>query len=433
MVFLFYAILFPEIYIMKCTFKRVNKLVVPFAVVAVLISACQQKTDSFTNGVWRGVLQTDSTVDIPFNFEVYDSAGTKQVAFINGEERLNINEVSIIGDSVIIKTPLYDTEIRAEFKGKQLSGVWIKHLPGTTQQMSFIAEHGKAWRHSASPEATTSLLAGRWSVQIVRGASADTTFSVGEFLQKGNSIAGTFLTNYGDYRFLSGEMDRDDLFLSSYNGSAATLFTGHFLDNNTIVNGKIYSGPTYVADWTARRDSAAMLPDAYSLTKLKEGYSRLSFKFPDTEGNEVSIDDDRFKNKVVIIQLLGSWCPNCMDETAFLSPFYEDYKNKDVEIIGLAYERYAEPEKAKKAVSNLIKRFHVSYPVLLTGYTNKPGEVLESLPELANFSAFPTTIIIDKKGEVRSIHTGFDGPATGQAYTDYIVEFEKKINTLLNE
>lgn len=419
---------------MKHTFQRMNKWFVLIVIVALIfITACQQKTSSFTNGTWRGVLQTDSAVDIPFNFEVYDSAGTKQVAFINGEERLNISEVNVIGDSVIIRTPLYDTEIRAILKGKQLSGVWIKRLPGITQQMPFTAEQGRAWRHSQSPEATTSLLAGRWSVQIVRGTSADTTFSVGEFRQNGNSIAGTFLTNYGDYRFLSGEMDRDDLFLSSYNGSAATLFTGHFLDNNTIVNGKLYSGPTYVADWTAKRDSAAMLPDAYSLTKLKEGYSRLNFKFPDTEGNQVSIDDDRFKNKVIVIQFLGSWCPNCMDETAFLSPFYEEYKNKGVEIIGLAYERYAEPEKAKKAVANLMNRFNVSYPVLLTGYTNKAEEVLKSLPQLANYSAFPTTIIIDKKGEVRSIHTGFDGPATGQAYTDYVAEFEKKINTLLNE
>ncbi len=411
-----------------------NKIIAPYVIIAVtIITACQQKTSSLTSGIWRGVLQTDSSIDIPFNFEVYDSVGTKQVAFINGDERLNINEVSIIGDSIIIKTPLYDTEIRAEFNGKSLSGTWIKHLPGTIQQMPFTAEPGKAWRHSESPEPTTSHLGGRWSVQIVRGSSTDTTFSVGEFKQNGNSITGTFLTNYGDYRFLSGEMDRNDLFLSSYNGSSATLFTGHFLDRNTIVNGKVYSGPIYVANWTAKRDPTAMLPDAYSLTKLKEGESRLTFKFPDTEGEELSIDDERFKNKVVIIQFLGSWCPNCMDETAFLSPFYERYKNKGVEIIGLAYERYAEPEKAKKAVSNLMKRFQVSYPVLLTGHTNKSDEVLKSLPQLANFSAFPTTIIIDKKGDVRSIHTGFDGPATGQAYIKYIAEFEGKINALLNE
>lgn len=419
---------------MKYTFKNRIRIIVPFVFAAtLLIAACQHETSPLTNGVWRGVLQTDSTIDIPFNFEVYDSAGTTQVAFLNGQERLNINEVSRVGDSIIIKTPLYDTEIRALFKGKDLSGTWIKRLPGEDQRMPFSAKPGIAWRHSESPQAATQLLTGRWSVQIVRELSADTTFSVGEFAQNGNSISGTFLTNYGDYRYLSGEMDRDNLFLSSYNGSAATLFTGHFLDSNTIVNGKIYSGPTYVADWTAKRDPSAMLPDAYSLTKLKEGESQLNFKFPDTEGRLISISDDRFKNKVVIIQFLGSWCPNCMDETAFLSPFYEEYKNKGVEIIGLAYERYAEPDKAKKAVRNLMDRFQVSYPVLLTGFTNKPAEVLTSIPQLANYSAFPTTIIIDKKGQVRSIHTGFDGPATGQAYFNYITSFKQKINDLLNE
>lgn len=411
-----------------------NSATIPFALMTILfISACQQKTSSLTNGIWRGVLQTDSTVDIPFNFEIYDSAGAKQIAFLNGEERLNISEVSRIGDSLFIKTPLYDTEIRALLTGKALSGTWIKHLPGEDQSMPFSAKPGIAWRSAESPQAATQKLDGRWSVRIVRGADADTTFSIGEFEQNGNKISGTFLTNFGDYRYLSGDMDRDNLFLSSYNGSSATLFTGHFLDSNTIVNGKIYSGPTYVAHWTANRDSSAMLPDAYSLTMLKAGESQLSFKFPDTEGQQVSISDDRFKDKVVIIQFLGSWCPNCMDETAFLSPFYEEYKNKGVEIIGLAYERYAEPERAKKAVLNLMNRFKVSYPVLLTGFTNKPAEVLESIPQLANFSAFPTTIIIDKAGQVRSIHTGFDGPATGQAYKDYITQFEEKINNLLNE
>lgn len=411
-----------------------NRLIIPFAIViGFLASACQQETTNLTNGVWRGVMQTDSTIDIPFNFEVYDSAGTKQIAFLNGEERLNINEVSIVGDSVFIKTPLYDTEIRAVLTDKKLSGTWIKHLPGSQQKMPFSAKHGVAWRNSETPEPTTNNLAGRWSVQITREGRTDTTFSIGEFEQKESAISGTFLTNFGDYRFLSGEMNRDNLFLSSYNGSSATLFTGHFLSDDNIVNGKIYSGPSYVASWTASRDSMAILPDAYSLTKLKEGESKLSFQFPDTEGNEISIDDDRFKNKVVIIQFLGSWCPNCMDETAFLSPFYEKYKNKGVEIIGLAYERYAEPEKAKKAVSNLMNRFDVEYPVLLTGCTNKPDDVLKSIPQLASFSAFPTTIIIDKKGEVRSIHTGFDGPATGNAYLDYIREFEEKINALLTE
>lgn len=415
---------------------KLKKIILLGLVASLGMGACQQKSSTLTNGVWRGVLQTDATIDLPFTFEVYDSAGVKQVAFLNGEERLNINEVSVVGDSVFIKTPLYDTEIRAVLGDRGLTGVWTKHLPAGDQKMPFSAQYGVSDGYIDSvkkAETPERLLEGRWSVQILRAGAVDTTFSVGEFKQVGNTISGTFLTNYGDYRFLGGAIDRDDLFLSNYSGSGATLFTGHFSDNNTIVNGKLYSGPTYVADWTARRDSVAMLPDAYSLTKLKSGESTLNFQFPDTEGKMVSTGDDRFKNKVIVIQFLGSWCPNCMDETAFLSPFYEKYKDQGLEVIGLAYERYAEPEKAKKAVGNLMTRFKVNYPVLLTGFTNKPGDVLKSLPQLENFNAFPTTIIIDKQGVVSSIHTGFDGPATGQDYHDYINAFEAKIKTLLGQ
>lgn len=400
----------------------------------ILLTSCQEKTTELKNGVWRAVLQTDATIDIPFNFEVYDSLGTKQIAFLNGKERLNVSEVNVLGDSVFINTPLYETQFRALITNKGLEGVWIKDLPdGLQQRMPFSAEHGVNWRHTDKPEETNQRLEGKWSVKMMRPGKTDTTFSIGEFKQIGNAISGTFLTNFGDYRFLSGEMNGDDLFLSNYTGLSATLVTGHFLDSDNIVNGKIYTGPTYVAEWTAHRDSTVTLADAYTLTKLIEGETTLDFQFPDTEGNLVSPKDERFKNKVIVLQFLGSWCPNCMDETAFLSPFYEKYKDKGLVVIGLAYERYAEQDKAKKAVNNLIKRFDVSYPILLTGFTNKQGEVQKSLPQLASFSAFPTTIIIDKKGEVSSIHTGFNGPATGQVYVDYIKDFEEKINRLLNE
>src|SRR5690606_16315816 len=116
-------------------------------------------------------------------------------------------------------------------------------------------------------------------------------------------------------------------------------------------------------------------------------------------------------------------------ETAYLTNFYKEYKDKGVEVIGLAYERTNDTERSKKSLEQLRKRFHVSYPILLTGYTNK--EVLKSMPELSEFKAFPTTIIIDKQGKVNKIHTGFSGPGTGKHYTEYINEFENHINKLL--
>jgi thiol-disulfide isomerase/thioredoxin len=166
---------------------------------------------------------------------------------------------------------------------------------------------------------------------------------------------------------------------------------------------------------------------------LKKGYNKIEFTFPALDGNEVSLSDETYKNKVVLVQFLGSWCPNCMDETAYLVPFYNRYNKKGVEIIGLAYERTKDFERSKKNVVRLRDRFNVPYKMLITGFTNKNAEVASSLPMLNNFEAFPTLIIIDKKGVVRKIHTGFNGPGTGKYYTEFVREFEKTIDDLLAE
>lgn len=402
---------------------------VAFLIICIAVIGCGRQPVDLQNGIWRGTFQTDSTIEIPFNFEIYDSAGVKQIAFINGKERLNINEVEVRDDSVFFKTPLYETEIRAQLNNDGLEGIWLRKLPNLTQRMPFKATHESDWRFVKGPKPSSADVSGRWSVIFSKANSNDTTLAIGEFEQDSSMVYGTFLTNYGDYRFLSGELDGDVLRLSAYGGMSPSMFMAT-VDGN-VMTGDLYSGPSSHSTWEAERDPDAELADAYSLTKLKEGYNTLSFEFQDTEGNLVSLDDERYQDKVVVLQFLGSWCPNCMDETAYLSPFYKKYRDRGVEVIALAYERYAEIEKAKKAVSNLIDRFDMTYPVLLTGYTNK--QVLESLPAMESFNAFPSTIIINKEGEVHSIHTGFNGPATGQAYVDYITQFEQTINELLNE
>lgn len=400
------------------------------AAISLIFIACQHSNPgSLKTGVWRGVFINDSAVEIPFNFEVYDSAGKKQIAFINGEERLNINEVVVQQDSIIIRTPLYGTEIRAELNDDKLEGIWSRTLPALTQTMKFSARADESWRFAQKPDSAKFDMEGRWSVLITKPLSGDTTLAVGKFVQDGNEVTGTFMTNFGDYRFLQGQLNGDRLFLSSYSGSVPVLFTATMRDKLSLTEGTTYSGPSSFSEWEGKRDADAMLSDPYSLTKLRDGATSLDFTFPDVNGDMVSIHDDRFKGKVVIVQFLGSWCPNCMDETAFLSSFYDRYKSRGVEVVGLAYERYTDLTKAKKTLSNLIERFNVKYPVLLTGHT--PDGVLESIPQLQNFTAFPTTIILNKNGEVVSIHSGFNGPATGSAYLEYIEKFERNVDQLL--
>jgi alkyl hydroperoxide reductase subunit AhpC len=122
-----------------------------------------------------------------------------------------------------------------------------------------------------------------------------------------------------------------------------------------------------------------------------------------------------------------------MDETAYMVNYYKKYRLKGVEVIGLAYERTTDFAKSQRTLSQLKNRFDIQYPILITGYTSNKVETAKSLPMLTKVVGFPTTIIIDKNGDVRKIHTGFSGPGTGEHYTEFISEFEKLTDDLLTE
>ena len=176
------------------------------------------------------------------------------------------------------------------------------------------------------------------------------------------------------------------------------------------------------------------LPDEDQLTFLKEGYDKVSFSFPDASGNLISLEDTRFKNKVVLIQIMGTWCPNCLDESRFYSEYYKNNKDKAVEFIALAFEYAKTPEAAFKNMARLKENAGIKYPVLLAQYgSSSKTEAQEKLPMLAHILSYPTSIYIDKAGKVRKIHTGFNGPATGDKFTAFKAEFYAFIDALLNE
>ena len=384
-------------------------------------------------GTWRATLKTQSGTEIPFNFEVKDSADQKFLDIINGEERFRVNEISLENDSLLIRMPLFDSEIKTVLKNGSISGQWIKYYADSIQTMQFNASYNDKWRFFKAGKAPKSKVSGKWSVTFQTADGSKSYPAIGEFRQEDGRVLGTFLTSTGDYRYLEGTVSDNNLYLSCFDGSHAYLFTGKLLNDDTITDGKFYSGLNSFETWTAKKDENAMLPDAYSMTALKDGYDKIDFSFPGLDGRKVSLSDEKFKNKITLVQFFGSWCPNCMDETAFLTSFHKEYNKKGVEIVALAYERSTDPERAAKNVTRLRDRFNVPYDMLLTGYSNDKSEVAKSLPMLKNFVAFPTLIIIDRQGKVRKIHTGFSGPGTGIHYTDFVSEFEKTIDSLLAE
>lgn len=379
-------------------------------------------------GTWRGVLLTENG-ELPFNFETKFEDNSLVWEIINGDERIKVNEVYIVNDSMIIKMPVFDSEFRVKYGPQSMTGTYINHARKDKNIFPFQAEYGKSYRFTEERITPVANVTGRWEVDFSKG-TADSTKAVGIFKQDGNKLTGTFLTTSGDYRYLEGSVEGDQLYLSCFDGSHAFLFRAT-IDPVGIIRGMYYSGNHWKEPWVAKRNSKFELPDPYSLTYLKPGYDRLAFSFPDLNGNKVSLSDDRFKNKVVIVQIMGSWCPNCMDEISFYAPFYDKYHSKGLEIVALAYEKTPDFQKAKQNLLRSESRFNIHYPILVAG---QPGpDAAKTLPMLNGIQGYPTSIFIDKKGNVRKIYTGINGPATGNEYEKWKDDTVGLIDKLLAE
>ena len=255
-----------------------------------------------------------------------------------------------------------------------------------------------------------------------------------EFKQNGSRLTGTFLNAGGDYRFLEGVVDGDTLRLSTFDGHHAYYFKAKIASGSAITGGSYVAGLTFNERWKAVRDEDAQLPDSLSAIELKPGEDRLSFRYPDLDSNLVSISDARFKNKVVVVQLMGSWCANCMDETAFLSDFYDKNKQRGIEMVALAYEYTDHFQRSRNSLRKFQQRFKVKYPMLITGV--RAGDTLrteKTLPQITTIKMLPSTIFIGKDGKVKKIHTGFNGPGTGAHYEQFKREFNDIIDALLKE
>ncbi len=404
-----------------------------WTVTILLMAACSSTTvneSGLETGTWRATLEIQGH-DLPFNFEVKHSDAGYNIYLLNASERLLLDEVLVRGDSIDIALHIFDANIKAKIEGDTaLRGEFIKN-DAEDYRLPFEAIHGVDYRFFDLSEADNSDtdISGKYAVTFVsNGESSD---AVALFQQHGGIVTGTFMKPAGDYRFLEGNIRDSVMYLSAFDGNNVYLFNATIQADGAL-HGEFRSGQTRHDTWVARRDEHAALPDANSITSLKDGYERIAFAFPNVNGDTLTLDDARYHGKVVILQLLGTWCPNCMDEIQFLAPWYDANKTRGVEIIGLAYERKADFDYASTRVRKMMEKMHVNYDVLIAG-TDKKGEPAKTLPMLSAVAAFPTTIFIGKDGKVRKIHTGFSGPGTGEYYEQFKKEFNATVDALLNE
>ncbi|MCE6988949.1 peroxiredoxin [Dyadobacter sp. CY323] len=406
-------------------------------VVALLISITQIgcKSTSEANlktGTWRATLSRDNQ-QLPLLLDISKNQDGKtyQVFALNGEEKLELDTAYFENDSLVIPMQLFDAKIVAKAEESHLKGIYYRLANGVISgALPFEAKFGDSYKFFKPGEAKSSKnVSGKWATYFIDD-KGDSTQAVGNLAQQGTDVSGSFLTTTGDYRFLTGSVNGDSLYLSTFDGSNAKLFKAAIQDG--ILKGSMWSGVKAYKTWEAKLDPNAKLPDAAKLTFLKPGFETVDFKFADSKGKVWTLKDPRFAGKPVVIQIMGSWCPNCMDETNFMSPWYKKNKDRGVEFIGLSFERSDDPKVSNPKIERMISRFDIDYPIVLAG-TNTDEATAKALPMLNKVMSYPTTIFIDKKGKVREIHTGFSGPGTGKYYDEFVVGFNSLMDKMIAE
>lgn len=399
------------------------------AIALLMVGCAEKKQKVLKQGVWRGVIELQGR-ELPFNFAVRkDSLSGINVFIKNAGENLLLDEVTIKDDSMVITLHIFDAELRFAIADDSLKGYYIRNYE-KDYQLPFRAAYNQDYRFAPAENENLANFEGKYSVTFIN--ESDTTPAVGIFEHRAaNVIEGTFLTSTGDYRYLEGNVIDDKMYLSTFDGNHLYLFTATKNSDSTLV-GEYWSGRSWYQGWTGTLNENVSLPDAESLTYLKEGYETIDFSFPNTNNVIISPTDPKYKGKVLVLQLSGTWCPNCMDETKFLSGWYNENKDRGVEIIGLAYEAKDDFAYASGRVKKMIDKLNVNYDYVIAGTKDK-SEASKTLPMINRVVAFPTTIFVGRDGKVKKIYTGFNGPGTGIYYQRDVEHFNETINELLSE
>jgi thiol-disulfide isomerase/thioredoxin len=376
-------------------------------------------------GEYAAGLQLNQTTSLPVRMSVERKGKATVLVVKNAEERIELTPSKKDGDTLIIPFPSFDSELRVvASKKRRLKGFWVNYNKAN-YRIPFEAQLKTTPTHPVSVVSTD--LTGKWETYF-SPETADKETAIGILEQKQSVVTGTFLTETGDYRFLEGSVDGSSFYVSCFDGSHAFLLTGTVTDGR--IDGTFYSGKHYQTTWTAEKNESFELKHPDSLTFLKDAESLVKFTLKDLNGKDFTFPNNLTSNKVVIIQIMGTWCPNCMDETKYYTELYNKYHDQGLEIISIGYEAPDSFEEQAAKIKRLKERYNLHFTFLVGGKANK-GKASQDFAMLNEVISFPTTIFIGRDGMVKRIHTGFNGPGTGSYYTEYVEKTNALIESLL--
>jgi thiol-disulfide isomerase/thioredoxin len=390
-------------------------------ILALAIQAALGLAASPPEGPWRAVLDLAGG-PLRFALEIERSNRGWRGQLCNGTSCQPIG-VRLQADSLVVDIADYASTITAVLRADSLTGAYRNVGNRGPRIIPFRASRGR-WPVTHPPKA----LLGRWDATYFNDWG--TSPRVFEFGDQASGLQGTIISNTGDYGRFWGMTGADSFAMGHFDGSFVYLLTGR-LEGDTL-RGIFHAGLRTQTPWQAVRSTGQ--PHLKSSTEITQADTANPFRFAfrNLEGRLVRSEDPRFRGKVVLLDIFGSWCPTCHEAAPDLVRLYRRYHGRGLEIVGLAYEVSGDTAVDAPLVRRFRDKFGIPYPLLLAGI-NDTDAAAQTLPQLQGFTSFPTTVFLGRDGRVRRVQAGFYSHVTGSDYARQLGEYEREIKRLLNE
>jgi len=406
--------------LMTAVARSMTLLIVSAGTLSVGATAVSAQTG--ISGTWRAQLDLAGG-PLRFHMELSEDGGPSG-RLCNADACDPFSEVrSLPGDSLLLEMGDYAAVIRARITPDSLVGFYRNVGNRGPRTIPFRASRG-AWPVAPPDDA----LLGLWDATY--NPDANPSPRVLDFRRTERGLEGTIISNTGDSGLFWGGVDGSRFVMSHFDGSFVYMLTGE-LRGDTL-RGIFHAGLTSQRPFVAVRSTGEPHLTPPTAMVRADTASAFEWAFPDLDGNLVTNEDERFRGKVVIVEIFGTWCPTCHDSAPTMVELYSRFRDRGLEIVGLAYEVTGDPEIDGTLVRRFADKFGIEFPLLLAG-VNDSESPNATQPQLDGPIAFPTTVFLDAAGRVRRVHSGFYGPALGDVHGELEAELIAFTEELLRE
>ncbi len=350
--------------------------------------------------------------------------------FLVGDEKTPIPEIIQRGDSLIFLFTEYGAEMHARWDGSRLEGTYLRIRKDTTA-IKFSAITASTQLQPARADQMSVPPVGKYQVYFDKESGIDSS-TVATFWVRNDTVFGTLIAPDGDYGLLAGQHFGRRVQLGRFTGWQVMLVELNQSFGNWT--GLVYSRKDPPQGFFLEpRPELPKEPLGTRKTAMINPRAPFKFSGITIEGDTLAHTDARWKGKALIIDIMGTWCHNCMDEAPLLQQLYSEYKDEGLEIVGLSYEIKDDIELGKKNLRLYRDRFGITFPLLYCGTTD--DEVIQEQihSQVNDFFAYPTAFFVGRDGRVQAIHVGFKGIGTGDEYQHQVQEFYETVKKLLGK